>query len=127
MKGGATAAGDPEHGLHAGLPHPRHLLPAPLHHPASRGGGDALPAGGGHRYDSRPRRESRLHREAYYSAERQYNSQQGWGSVTFWCGSGSPDPYRYLWLMDLTPYPTPFFNDFKDVKKCVRVKGRCGK
>jgi hypothetical protein len=30
---------------------------------------------------------------------------------TFWCGSGSPDPY--LWLMD----PTPFFIDFKDAKK----------
>jgi hypothetical protein len=28
-------------------------------------------------------------------------------------GSGSPDPY--LWLMD--PDTTPFFNDFKDVKK----------
>ncbi len=38
---------------------------------------------------------------------------QCWGSVTFWRGSGSPDPY--LWLMD--PNPTPFFSDFKDAKK----------
>jgi hypothetical protein len=39
-----------------------------------------------------------------------------WGSVTFWCGSGSAD--RYIWLMDPdpTPDPTPFFNDFKDAK-----------
>ncbi len=42
---------------------------------------------------------------------------QCWGSVTFWCGSGSPDPY--LWLMDPdpTPDPNPFFIDFKDAKK----------
>ncbi len=38
---------------------------------------------------------------------------QCWGSMTFWCGSGSTDPY--LWLMD--PDPTPFFIDFKDAKK----------
>ncbi len=35
------------------------------------------------------------------------------GSVTFWCWSGSADPY--LWLTDL--YPTPFFSDCKDTKK----------
>ncbi len=49
--------------------------------------------------------------------------KQRWGSVTFWCGSGSADPY--LWLMDPapdpdpTPDPTPFFSDFKDSKKIV--------
>jgi hypothetical protein len=44
-------------------------------------------------------------------------SLQCWGSLTFWCGP--PDPY--LWLMDPdpTPDPTPFFNDFKDVKKKI--------
>jgi hypothetical protein len=44
------------------------------------------------------------------------NFNQCWGSVTFWCGSGSPDPF--LWLMDPDPDPTPdpttFFSDFKD-------------
>jgi hypothetical protein len=42
---------------------------------------------------------------------------QCWGSLTFWCGSGSADPH--LWLMDPdpTPDPTPFFRDFKDAKK----------
>ncbi len=46
---------------------------------------------------------------------------QCWGYVTFLCGSGSPDPY--LRLMDsapdpdTTPDPTPFFIDFKNVKK----------
>ncbi len=42
---------------------------------------------------------------------------QRWGSVTFWCGSGSSDPY--LWLMDPdpTPDPTPFFIDCQDAKK----------
>jgi hypothetical protein len=29
------------------------------------------------------------------------DKEQCWGSVTFWCGSGSPDPY--LWLMDPDP------------------------
>ncbi len=38
-----------------------------------------------------------------------------WESVTFWCGSGSPDPY--LWLMD--PDRTPSFIDFKDAKKIL--------
>ncbi len=48
-----------------------------------------------------------------------------WGSVTFWCGYESGDPY--LWLIDpdpdLTPDPdvtpdsTPFFSVFKDKKK----------
>jgi hypothetical protein len=41
-----------------------------------------------------------------------------WGFLTFWCGSGSPDPY--LCLMDpdpdLTPDPTSSFSDFKDAK-----------
>jgi hypothetical protein len=40
---------------------------------------------------------------------------QCWGSLKFWCGSGSPDPY--LWLMD--PDPTPSFNEFKDLKKKI--------
>jgi hypothetical protein len=48
-----------------------------------------------------------------------YPLQQCWGSMTFWCGSGSPDPY--LGLMDQdpdsTPDLTPFFIDFKDAKK----------
>ncbi len=45
--------------------------------------------------------------------------RQCWGFVTFWCGSGSPDPY--LWLMDPdpTPNPTPFFSDFKDANKII--------
>ncbi len=37
------------------------------------------------------------------------------GSVTFWCGPGSPDPY--LRPMDPDPDPTPFFIDIKDAKK----------
>jgi hypothetical protein len=52
-----------------------------------------------------------------------------WGSVTFWSGSGSPDPYLSLMdpdptldpKPDPTPDPTPFFNDFKDVKKLFFV------
>ncbi len=46
---------------------------------------------------------------------------QCWGSVTFWCGSGSSD--SYLWLMDpdlepaSDPDPASFFRDFKDGKK----------
>ncbi len=36
------------------------------------------------------------------------------GSVSFWCGSGSPDPATDP---DPTPDPTPFFSDFKDTKK----------
>jgi hypothetical protein len=52
-----------------------------------------------------------------------YSYKQCWGSVTYWCGSGSLD--TYLWLMDPapdpdpTPHPTPFFSDFKDVKKLI--------
>jgi hypothetical protein len=42
------------------------------------------------------------------------SSTQCWGSVTFWRGSGSADPY-FLGLTD--PDPTPFFSDFKDAKK----------
>jgi hypothetical protein len=39
--------------------------------------------------------------------------------VTFWCGSGSADLYRYLLLTDLdsAPDPTPFFSEFKDTRK----------
>jgi hypothetical protein len=44
---------------------------------------------------------------------------QCWGYMTFWCGSGSVNPY--LRLMDADPDPdpdpTPFFSDFKDAKK----------
>ncbi len=39
--------------------------------------------------------------------------KQCWRSVTFWCGSGSADPY--LWLMD----PIPFFGYFKEVEKLI--------
>ncbi len=49
---------------------------------------------------------------------KEINANQCWGSVTFWCGSGSPDPY--LWLMDPDPdstsNPTPFFVEFQDGK-----------
>jgi hypothetical protein len=46
---------------------------------------------------------------------------QCWGSVTFWCGSGSAD--RYLWLANLAPDPTIFFSDFKDAnnKKFINI------
>ncbi len=48
---------------------------------------------------------------------------QCWGSVTFWCGSGSPDPYLLLMDPDIhqdpTPGPTPFFSDFKDAKNWI--------
>ncbi len=40
-------------------------------------------------------------------------SCQYWGSVTFWCGSGSRSLDPYHWPID----PTPFFDDLKDVKK----------
>jgi hypothetical protein len=39
--------------------------------------------------------------------------RQCWGSLTFLCGSGSPDPHLSL----IDPDPTPFFSDFKDAKK----------
>ncbi len=42
---------------------------------------------------------------------------QYWGSVTFWCGPGSADPY--LWLMHPDPDPTSFFSDFKDAEKII--------
>ncbi len=42
-------------------------------------------------------------------------SCQCWGSVTFWCGSGSLDPYH--WPID----PTPFFDDLKDVKILIFI------
>ncbi len=42
---------------------------------------------------------------------------QCWGSVAFWCGSGSADPY--FWLMDPDPDPTadtiPFFSDHRNI------------
>ncbi len=44
-----------------------------------------------------------------------YCKGQCWGSVTFWCGSGSADPH--LWLKD--PDPTSFFSDFKDAKQII--------
>jgi hypothetical protein len=39
--------------------------------------------------------------------------------MTFWYGSGSADPYRYIWLTDLTPAPDPgiFVSDLQDDKK----------
>jgi hypothetical protein len=46
-----------------------------------------------------------------------YRKPQCWGSVTFWCGSGSADPY--LWLKDPDPDPTPFFIVFKDANKMI--------
>jgi hypothetical protein len=46
-------------------------------------------------------------------------SKQCWGSVTFWCGSGSPDPYLLLMDQDPTPDPSPFFVEFKDTKKII--------
>jgi hypothetical protein len=46
---------------------------------------------------------------------------QYWGSVAFFCGSGSGFPDPYLLIMepdpDPTPDPAPFFSDFKDAKK----------
>ncbi len=45
------------------------------------------------------------------------NWNQYWGSVRFWCGCGSADPY--LWLMDPAPDPTPFFSDLEDAKKII--------
>ncbi len=51
---------------------------------------------------------------------RPYAAYQCWGSVTFWCGSGSPDPY--LWLIDPdpvpdpTPDPTHFFINLRIIK-----------
>ncbi len=37
------------------------------------------------------------------------------GSVIFWYGSGSSDPY--LWLMDPTPDPVLFVSKLQNVKK----------
>ncbi len=47
--------------------------------------------------------------------------KQFWGSVSFWCGSGSTD--LYLWLTAPDPDPTSFFSDFKDAKEnfCVKI------
>ncbi len=44
---------------------------------------------------------------------------QCWGSVTFWCGSGSE--YPYLWLLDPdpTPDPTPFSETLRMQKKNI--------
>ncbi len=41
------------------------------------------------------------------------HNAQCWGSMTFWCGSGSADPC--LWLMD--PDPAIFFIDLQDANK----------
>ncbi len=51
---------------------------------------------------------------------------QCWGSVTFWCGSGSRSPHPYLWLMYLDPVSdpdpildtTPFFSDRMQKNYC---------
>ncbi len=51
-----------------------------------------------------------------YQSEDLDSRRPCWGSVIFWCGSGSPDPYLWLIDPDPTPDPTPFFSDFKDVK-----------
>ncbi len=55
-------------------------------------------------------------RSPYFQTKRPWaevSFNQCWGSVTFWCGSVSPD--LYLWLVDPdqdpTPDPTPFFSD----------------
>jgi hypothetical protein len=51
---------------------------------------------------------------------------QCWGSMTFWCGSGSPDPY--LWLMDPDPDPDSapdpcyFRHDVQDANKKLILK-----
>jgi hypothetical protein len=55
-------------------------------------------------------------------------ANQSWGSVAFWCGSGSvpltngtdlaPDLTSDA-VPDPTPDPTPFFRDFKDAKKNI--------
>jgi hypothetical protein len=44
---------------------------------------------------------------------------QCWRSLTFWCGSGSADPYLILLDPEPDPIPdqTPFFSDFKDARK----------
>jgi hypothetical protein len=67
-----------------------------------------------------PYREPCPSLSTYYSHET-VPLNYSWVSVTFWCWSGSPDPY--LWLMDPkpdpTPDPTPFFIDFKDTKKKI--------
>jgi len=46
-----------------------------------------------------------------------YNFPPCWGSVKFWCGFGSVDPYLWLTDPDPTPDPTFFFSDFKDAKQ----------
>jgi hypothetical protein len=60
-------------------------------------------------------------RPAFQNFDRVRFRKQCRGSVTFWCGFRSPDPY--LGVMnpdpapDPTPDPTPFFSVFKDAKK----------
>jgi hypothetical protein len=56
-----------------------------------------------------------LHGETYFSESSLFAKmiKRCWGSVTFWCGSGSGSTDPYLLLLDLTP----FFNNFKDAKK----------
>jgi|LakMenE18May11ns_1017448.scaffolds.fasta_scaffold9653836_1 hypothetical protein len=55
------------------------------------------------------------HSYLYRNIPKIYCSVQCWGSVTFWCGSGSVSPDPYLWLMD--PDPTPFLIGCKNAKK----------
>jgi hypothetical protein len=50
-------------------------------------------------------------------SNRYYAYNKCLGSVTFWCRSGSSDPYLCLMNPDPTLDPTPFFSDFKDAKK----------
>ncbi len=42
---------------------------------------------------------------------------QCWGSVTFWCGSGSGTPELYLWLMDPDPdsNPAPIYSRWNKI------------
>ncbi len=60
----------------------------------------------------RPRPQERMRRVKQLDPHWAY---QCWGSVTFWCGSGSRFAGPYLWLTD--PDQTPFFSDFMDAKK----------
>ncbi len=62
-------------------------------------------------------RDSQGNRDQMKRKTEQLSKKKCWGFVTFWCGSGSADPY--LWLTDpnRTPDPTLFFSDFKDAKK----------
>ncbi len=41
------------------------------------------------------------------------------GSVTFWCGSGSADPYHLLTDPDSDPDPANFVSDLQDAKNKI--------